>query len=702
VGHLRPTLTIAAILIFFANSPTFAEPGSTEESDLAAIYGDSDFVSIATGTSQPIARAPAVATVITSSQIRDMGATDLDQVLESVPGLHVAHFYQAYNPIYTIRGIYSDTNPQVLMLINGISITNLYQGNRGQVWGGMPVNDISRIEVIRGPGSALYGADAYAGVINIITKDATDIKGTELGARLGSYNSKDVWLLHGGSYGGIDMTYSLEYGDTDGQHQTIEADAQTGLDAIFTAPPYSAPPASLAPGPVNLGRKYLEGRFDTRWNNWQMRLGYQHRYDLQTGAGVSQALDPVGTNKTSRLNADISYFMKSVKNWDTTFQLSYFDISTQSDLVLFPPGSFAGSYPEGVIGNPDIYERHTQFGISSFYTGWQKHNVRLGLGTNYGDLYKVRETKNFSIAPGGIPVPLGGIVDVSSTAAFLHPVNRTDTYIFAQDEWTYTNDWAVTGGLRYDKYSDFGETVNPRLALVWQTAYNLTSKLLYGQAFRAPSFAELYNINNPVALGNPNLKPETIDTVELAFDYQPIDKIRTSFNVFHYRMSDIIRFLPDPAPATTITAQNTGNQKGYGLEWELNWSLSNSLKFYINYALQHSEDLSTHTDAGNAPHHEIYSNVKWAFENNWSLIPQITYVGERQRVFGDPRPPLKSYTLADMTLRRTQIKDNFEFAASIRNIFDSDAREPTPSPGSIPNDLPLAGRNIYIELSYTN
>jgi outer membrane receptor protein involved in Fe transport len=698
VGYLRLILPIVATLFFFADSSALAQPGSHEESDLAAIYGDSDFVSIATGSSQPIARAPAVATVITANQIKDMGATDLDQVLESVPGLHVARFYQAYNPIYTIRGIYSDTNPQVLMLVNGIAITNLYQGNRGQVWGGMPVNDISRIEVIRGPGSALYGADAYAGVINIITKDATDINGTELGARLGSYNSKDVWLLHGGSYGGIDFAYSLEYGDTGGQHQTIEADAQTGLDALFSP----APPASLAPGPVNLGRKYLEGRVDSTWNNWQMRLGYQHHYDMQTGAGVSQALDPVGTNKTSRLNADISYFMKSIKNWDTTFQLSYFDTSTQSDLVLFPPGSFAGSYPNGVIGNPDVYERHTQFGISSFFTGWQKHNVRLGLGTNYGDLYKVRETKNFSIAPGGIPVPLGGIVDVSSTAAFLHPVDRTDTYIFAQDEWVYTNDWALTGGVRYDKYSDFGETVNPRLALVWQTAYNLTSKLLYGQAFRAPSFAELYNINNPVALGNPNLKPETIDTVELAFDYQPTDKVRTGFNVFHYRMSDIIRFLPDPVSTTTITARNAGNQRGYGLEWELNWTLSKSLKFYINYALQHSEDLTSHTDAGNAPHHEIYSNMKWELENNWSLSPQLTFVGERQRVFGDQRPPLKSYTLVDMTIRRTHIKDNFEFAASIRNIFDSDAREPTPSPGSIPNDLPLAGRNLYIELRYTN
>ncbi len=702
MGYLKPTLTIAAILLVFVDSSALAQPGNIEESDLAAVYGDTDFVSIATGSTQPIARAPAVATVITANQIKDMGATDLDQVLESVPGLHVARFYQAYNPIYTIRGIYSDTNPQVLMLINGISITNLYLGNRGQVWGGMPVNDISRIEVIRGPGSALYGADAFAGVINIITKDSADIKGTELGARVGSYNSKDVWLLHGGSYAGIDMSYSLEYGDTDGQHQTIEADSQTNLDAAFAGAPYFAPPASLAPGSVNLGRKYLEGRFDSKWNNWQMRLGYQHRYDLQTGAGVSQALDPVGTNKTSRLNADISYFMKNLKNWDTTFQLSYFDISTQSKLVLFPPGAFAGSYPSGVIGNPDVYERHTQFGISSFYTGWQKHNVRIGLGTNYGDLYKVQETKNFSIAPGGIPVPLGSIVDVSKTAAFLHPVDRTDTYIFAQDEWAYTNDWAVTGGVRYDKYSDFGETVNPRLALVWQTAYNLTSKLLYGRAFRAPSFAELYNINNPVALGNPNLKPETINTVELAFDYQPIDKVRTSFNLFHYRMSDIIRFLPDPAPATTITARNAGNQKGYGLEWELNWSLSDSLKYYINYALQHSEDLTSHTDAGNAPHHEIYSNLKWEFERSWSISPQVTFVGERQRVFGDPRPQLKSYTLVDLTLRRTQIKDNFEFATSIRNIFDSDAREPSPSPGAIPNDLPLAGRNLYIEIRYTN
>jgi len=696
MGYLRYLLVGAPLALFLCTS--FAQSQNNEESDLAAIYGDVDTVSIATGATQPIARAPAVATVITAAQIKAMGATDIDQVLEAVPGLHVSTFYQGYNPIYTIRGIYSDFNPRTLVLINGIPITNLYEGNRGSIWGGMPVNSVARIEVIRGPGSALYGADAYSGVINVITKNTDNILGTEAGARLGSFNSRDLWLLHGDNYRGVDIAYSLEYGTTDGQERTIEADRQTLYDKTFTNPPYSAPPASYAPGPVHLGRKYLEGRIDTAWNNWRIRFGYQGRYDLKTGAGVAQALDPAGTNKSTRFNMDVSYFMKTIKNWDTTVQLSYLDTSAESDLTLFPPGAFGGAYPNGMIGNPYVYERHSRLSLSSFYSGWLRHRIRLGAGINYGDLYKVKETKNFN--PDGTPI--GSVVDVTESAPFMRPHNRTNTYLLGQDEWSIANDWALTAGLRYDNYSDFGDTVNPRAALVWQTAYNLTSKLLYGRAFRAPSFLELYNINNPVALGNPNLKPETIDTLELAFDYQATDKLRTGLNLFHYRMHDIIRFIPDPAPASTSTAQNAGDQNGYGLEWEINWSISHTIKLNANYALQRSEDQTTHTDPGNAPHHEIYGGVSWSFKTDWLLNPQITWIGKRPRAFGDTRPALESYTLVDMTLRRTHIKDNFEFAASIRNIFNADAREPSPSPGLIPNDLPLAGRNFYVELRYTN
>lgn len=686
--------------LLFALMAGKASCQSSEESDLAMTYGDEEIISIATGATQPISRAPAVASVITASQIKDMGAINLDQVLETVPGLHIAVSTRGYNPIYTIRGIYSETNPQVLMLINGIPITNVFVGDRNLVWGGMPVNSIARIEVIRGPGSAVYGADAFAGVINIITKNADNIKGTEAGGRLGSFNSKDAWLLHGGKHGGAEVAFSLEYGVTDGQHRTIEADAQSALDTQLAGAPYFASPVSLAPGPVNLGRKYLEARFDSSWENWRLRLGYQGRHDVETGAGIAQALDPAGSNKSDRYNADLSYHLSTVRNWDTTARLSYFDTSMLSDLTLFPPGSFAGSFPNGVIGNPHVYERHTRLDISTFYTGWLRHRIRIGAGLNNSDLYKVKETKNYTILPGGVPVPLGGLVDVSNSAAFMTPHNRTDRYLFTQDEWSFANDWALTAGIRYDSYSDFGDTLNPRAALVWQTAYNLTSKLLYGRAFRAPSFAELYNINNPVSLGNPKLKPETIDTLEVAFDYQPSDKVRTGLNLFHYHMGDIIRFLADPVPATTITAQNTGDQRGYGLEWEISWSVSDTLKLDANYAFQHSEDVSTSSDAGNAPHHEIYGRLDWSFAKDWSLNPQITWVGERQRVFGDTRPPLKDYTLVDVTLRRSQLKNHLEYAVSIRNLFDADAREPSLSPGLIPNDLPLSGRNYFAELSY--
>ena len=201
-----------------------------EEEELLELYGDQEIISIATGSAQPISKAPAVATVITTSDIKEIGARDIDEVLETVPGLHVSRSTIGRNPIYTFRGIATDFNPQVLVLINGIPITNLFVGNRSQVWGGMPVESISRVEVIRGPGSAIYGADAFAGVINIVTKSASDINGTEFGARYGSFNSKDGWLLHGGEYGDFEFAFMAEFQTTDGHHEDVDSDFQNISD----------------------------------------------------------------------------------------------------------------------------------------------------------------------------------------------------------------------------------------------------------------------------------------------------------------------------------------------------------------------------------------------------------------------------------------------------------------------------------------
>ncbi|CAK0780863.1 hypothetical protein CCP3SC15_810013 [Gammaproteobacteria bacterium] len=98
----------------------------------------------------------------------------------------------------------------------------------------------------------------------------------------------------------------------------------------------------------------------------------------------------------------------------------------------------------------------------------------------------------------GIPVPNppdGSVIDYYDIQSHLLPHQRRVDYLYAQDEWNLARDWTLTAGVRHDRYSDFGSTTNPRLALVWDATLNLTAKLLFGQAFRAPSFTEQYGIN---------------------------------------------------------------------------------------------------------------------------------------------------------------------------------------------------------------
>jgi iron complex outermembrane receptor protein len=187
-------------------------------------------------------------------------------------------------------------------------------------------------------------------------------------------------------------------------------------------------------------------------------------------------------------------------------------------------------------------------------------------------------------------------MDVTDTAPFMRPHNRRVNYVYAQDEWAFIQDWYLTAGVRRDQYSDFGGTTNPRIALVWETAYNLTSKVLYGRAFRPPSFSELYAINNPVGLGNPNLKPETNESMELAFAWQAASSLQANLNLFRYQMKDILRFVQDTTTGIS-TAQNAGRQHGQGMEVELVWDARTNLRLSGNYAQQHSIDESTNQDA---------------------------------------------------------------------------------------------------------
>jgi outer membrane receptor for ferrienterochelin and colicins len=673
---------------------------TTEEEDLALAYGDKSTISIATGSTQPITHAPAVATVITAHDIAAMGATDLDQVLESVPGLHVSMSNVAMHPIYEFRGIATKNNPQVLMLVNGIPITNVLWGDRGEVWGGLPLENVARIEVIRGPGSALYGADAFSGVINVITKTATDIKGAEYGLRAGSFNSLDAWTQYGGKLGVLDSAFYLGVGKTDGQKGIFQQDAQSAWDGFF------ATNASLAPGPVNDERKGIDARADLSHEAWRFRAAYQKR-EVGTGAGVAGSLDPNGRGHASKLYMDMSYEKANwAPNWDVSGVAGYYNIKEYGDpaYTLFPAGAFNGAFPNGMIGNPEHSERHSNASVSAFYTRFEQHRIRLGTGYRVENLYEAQETKNydalFNPQPGSPPA----LVDATGNPALVYmmPHKRNVSYAFAQDEWSFAKDWTLTAGVRHDRYSDFSGTTNPRLALVWDAAYNVVVKAMHGTAFRAPSFAELYAINNPVATGNATLKPETITTDELAFSWQPLAKLQNNLNFFRYRMRDII------LPITGSTYQNAGDQVGRGFEFESTLDATSNVRLTGNYSLQHSIDQASGQDAGMAPHRRLFARADWRFAPLWQVSTKANYVADRMREPGDTRAKIPDYTLVDLTLRRESFAGNWDMRAMVTNLFDRDAREPTfqsvgttvPGNPITLSDLPLPGRAFYLQFQH--
>ena len=430
--------------------------------------------------------------------------------------------------------------------------------------------------------------------------------------------------------------------------------------------------------------------------------------------GGSQALTDDFSYRTERFSTDLTYHNPTfTQYWDVTAQLSVIDseAAPTTDWLLYPRGAFGGAYPNGMIGNPGYGQRHTRLDLFGFYAGFRKHLIRIGTGYHYGDLYQITEHKNFGIDPttGSEFLPGSPPKDVSDTAVAYQPEgSRKDWYISLQDIWTLSADWEFTLGIRYDHYSDFGSTINPRLALVWQPRQNFTSKLLYGSAFRAPSLYELYSTSNPVLLGNSALDPETIKTWELALDYRATDNLHTAMNLFNYQASDKILYLSDPGAATGSAqiAQNAGSQKAYGSEIEARWKMTAKSSLLANYAFVKATDENNDHDVGNYPRHSAYLRTDWLLYPNWYLDAQINWIGKIRRVYGDPRQPIDGSTTVDLTLRRKDIKEgHWNIAASVRNLFDTETHIPSFGPDSsgiiaIPNDLPVTRRHYYLELRY--
>ncbi|MCU7835712.1 MAG: TonB-dependent receptor [gamma proteobacterium symbiont of Taylorina sp.] len=738
-----PSRMIVCCAVFASFIPITAYPDHNEletsimqEISLEGLY-ELPIIDIATGTAVPKEKAPAVTSLITANDIKAMGALTIDEVLEAVPGLHVVpSTLSRLNPVYSFRGLYTGFNPQVLFMLNGHRIVgDLYSGGFSFL-GRLNIENISRIEVVRGPGSAIYGADAFAGVINIITKSAQELDGFHAGIRGGSNNTQNFWAQYGGDLGNQwQMALNLELFKQDSDtSRMISSDAQTTFDNLFGSS------ASLAPG-------YLEDRFEsTTYNihinnpNWKIGLDGVIKRDNGIGAGAAQALDYQGFDDYDQYLFSLGYQNKDwLTDWDFESKFSYYYSESKPVFNLFPAGTVlpvgndgniftphngvgcltanipeigcVTTFTDGYLGNPHTKNTMPEIQATALFEGLKNHQMRFNLGLRKEKFEASSATQNFG--PGvldsetlnGSPNPVlvdGSLTDVTGTAYTFSPdVDRTVKYLSLQDEWNFNIDWTLTLGVRYDDYSDFGSTTNPRAALVWTPTARLTTKILYGEAFRAPSFSELYSQNNPVVLGNENLDPETIKTTELAFNYEITPDLMTDLNVYHYKTKDMVEFVANADGSKT--AQNNKSLTGKGVEIEANWIINNKWKLLANYAFQSTEDDKTNQQVEYVPKQQLYLDARYQFLPEWELSSQLNWVGDRERAIGDTREDIKDYALVNLTLRRSRFSfgdgaKNWEFAASIKNLLDENAYEP--SDGSIADDYPLNERRFYAEIRY--
>ena len=675
-------------------------------------------VSIATGTAKPVFQSAAVTSVVTAEQIKTMGATELHEVLETIPGLHVSIQANTYDYIYTMRGIRNGTNSQVLVLLDGNRFSVPYQG-RSMIGLELPVENIQQVEVIRGPGSAMYGADAFAGVINIITKKAKDIEGTTIGGRIGNWDTQSTWAQHGSHWAGWGVAASLQYQHTNGDDQRIiNADSQSQIDSILGTS------ASHAPGAMQ-----------TQFESWNAHLNLQRKHwdigfwafnaESGTRAGAAAALDLQGIGNAEQYMGSIRFSTEDwFDDWEFLAHASYLYSDFQTnEFQAFPNNTRLPIGKDGNIdfkcltptdkecltlfaqGVKDMQGRTQQvpsFEFSGIYKGFKNHRLRFQTGFRYEEI-KTREIKNFGpgVIRGKPPATVyGAMTEVTGTRyVYLPDTSRSIWSLAIQDEWQIARNWQLTAGVRFDHYSDFGATVNPRVALVWDINEQLTSKLLYGRAFRAPNFSELGNANNPVLLGKSDLDPEIINTIELAFDYRPFQSLRTGVNLYYYAIEDLIEAVANEGSRSRSPMIKKSLVTWKAMDWNSN-GIGSYMSSFLSVAIMpgnmHMIKILDFDVAG-VPEQQLYVAALWEFMPRWSLQTQLKWIGERKNMLGDNRKNLEDYETVDITLRSEKILGHLNLAASVRNIFNKHAREPAVP--EIPDQIPTLGRSFYFEAS---
>jgi len=667
-----------------SSSPTYDI--STAEEELLLFFDEEELFITATKIPQKISEVPAIASAISGDQIRRMGARDITDVLRRIPGLGITMGYYGLTEI-EVRGIKTTNSEKVKMLIDGYSVNNIFSGGATQFFGELSVEDVKRIEIIRGPGSALYGSNAVSAVINVITKDGSDMNGASVAYAVGRHNTKKTTLQAGTNTGDFDIAFSLDYLESDGPEMAIENDKFGSTDGRYNKT--YRPIERLDAG---LKLKYKGFRLNTRYTGFD-KGGY---------VGIGYGANDDTEHDYAQYYTEVSYKYDFEKSSILAKAfLDKFDFSTQFQILPdhYAPldGVIPSYYQNGIVGTPSVSGikkgAELQFDIAIAETnslmvgGLFEHRKTVDSG------YKANYDPSTPWAPEPDPLPSGEMEDVKSIANWTQEKERKVWALYVQDYWKITDDFNLTLGVRKDYYSDFGHTTNPRAALVWHIDNHWNLKVLAGRAFRAPTFEELYNSNNGVAEGSADLDPEIMTTYEVSINTEYKNKGSAKLVYFNNRFEEKIQNIGGHW-------RNTGGAKIWGIEAEWQKNITDQTSTYVNYTFVDSRDDDTKKELADIARHRGNVGVDVKVNQYITMNANALLMDSRSRAPTDTRNDAPAYELVDVAMVAKDFYKTLEIRASIHNLLDTNYADPAPQ-GTLVDDFPRDGISYRVEVRYT-
>jgi iron complex outermembrane receptor protein len=483
---------------------------------------------------QKISEAPSSVSVITAEDIRQRGYRTLTDVLQSVPGMTVS-YDRNYN-YANIRGLGNpgDLNTRLLILIDGRRLNDVVY-DQGAIGTEFPIDLalIDRVEFVPGPGSAIYGSSAFFGVVNVITKSGAAMRGATVGAGRFSGAGREARVAYGsGTPGGTELLLGASAYDSKGHDLYFpEYDDAASNHGVAVGLDYDRYHRFFAK--LSTGELVAEAYFGSR------------KKGIPTASYGQQFNDPRPWTVDEYAGAALSWRRSVSETLDLFASVSvaryrYWSVNVTEPESQGPTRSIDTA--ESLSSGAEVRA------ISSALSG---HKIIAG--AEYTRDSK-RQMANFDLDPYLLNL------DVA------HPKRQSAVYL--QDEMRLGQNVILNTGVRHDVDSEGGATTNPRVALLYKTARQVTLKALYGTAFRSANAYERYYTFDYKA--NPALRSERIKTYELIGEYFPTDRFRATASVFQYRMRDMLALATDPANGYLVFS-NIDAARATGVELEAEW-----------------------------------------------------------------------------------------------------------------------------------